>query len=151
MKLLEVLEKIQNTTQNHPLIKKASISTTEDLLIQVSDSKNVYFHAFIVYDMRPYPVWEYALQLPFSIIIADKMRTNDDNKVFIHSNTMSIAIDLISIIRGCLNSWGYDGMDNPAIELWTEKYSDALLAGCKLDFLLVSDLGGWCDIKPINC
>ena len=151
MKLIEVLEKIQVVVQDHPMIQMATICTSEDLIIQVTENKNKYFHASIVYDMKPYPVGEYTVQLPFSIIISDKLRTNDNNKLFIHSNTQSICIDLISIIRGCLNSWGYDGMDNPIIELWTEKFSDALLAGAKLDFMLVSDLGGWCDIKPINC
>lgn len=150
MKLIDVLNKIQEVAEGLDSIKKATIMTTEDLIISVSENKNEYFHAMIVYDMKPYPVGEYSLQIPISIIIADKLRTNDDNKIFAHSNTMSIAIDLISVIRGCLNEWGYDGMDKPQIELWTEKYSDALLAGSKLDFLLISDLGGWCDIKPIK-
>jgi hypothetical protein len=150
MKLIEVLENIKGVAIQHPNIKKVSIVTTEDLITNISDSKNEYFHAHIVYDMKPYPVGEFAIQLPFSIIISDKLRTNDDNKIFIHSNTMSIAIDLISMIRSCLNDWGYDGLDKPQIELWTDQFSDSLLAGTKLEFLLVSDLGGWCDIKPIK-
>ena len=150
MKLIEVLNNIESVVEQHPLVKKVSVVTSEDLIINVSDNKNEYFHAHIVYDMKPYPVGEWQLQLPFSIIVSDKLRANDDNKIYIHSNTMSICIDLISTIRGCLNQWGYDGLDKPQLELWTERFSDSLLAGTKLDFLLVSDLGGWCDIKPIK-
>ena len=89
---------------------------------------------------------EYSVTVPLTIVFADKLRTNDNNKIFIHSNTLSSSIDSVSLLRLKIQELGCDGLDNVTQELWTEQFSDGLLAGTKLEFSIQADLGGFCDI-----
>lgn len=146
MKLLEILDTIKTVTDGHPNIKESTICTMEDLITDVSEKKNKYVGAFIVYDINNVPIGEYSVTVPISIIFADKLRTNDGNKAFIHSNTLSISIDIVSLLRIKIKQIGADGLNDCVADIWTEQFADSLLAGTKLDFTIQTDLGGFCDI-----
>lgn len=152
MKLIELLTSMKETISNHEVVKRTTITTMEDLLIKVSEQKNEYFHVFIAYDNDTISVGQNTFDFPMSIIIADKLKADDSNKLYAHSNTLSIALELIVMLRECLfEKYNFEAMETPTIEIWTEKYSDSLIAGTKIDFSIELDMIGFCDLKPLSC
>jgi hypothetical protein len=143
--LKELTDEIKIQCESHPNIKQVSICTYEDLLIKVSERKNEYFGIFIVYDLRQIQVGEWSQTFPFTIIIADKLKANQNNEIFIHSNTLSIGIDIVKILRNWCKENAYDGLNDVIADVWTEDESDSLLAGTKLEFTMNVDIGGYCD------
>lgn len=146
MRLVEILDNIKTTVNEVPVITEVTICTMEDMIIKVSEKKNKYIGAFVVYDQNNINTGEYSITVPISIIIADKLRTNDNNKVYVHSNTLSASVDCVSLLRVRLQAKGIDGLNNVTQELWSEQFSDSLLAGTKLNFSIQADLKGFCDI-----
>tara|TARA_R110000787_G_scaffold74970_4_gene166291 strand:- start:542 stop:988 length:447 start_codon:yes stop_codon:yes gene_type:complete len=146
MKLIELLDEVKVILDSVPKIKETTICTMEDMLIKVSEKKNMYMGAFVVYDQNNITVGEYSVTIPLSLFLVDKLRANMDNKIFIHSNTLSASIDSISLLRVRINELGYDGLNDCVLDVWTEQFTDALLAGTKLDFTIQTDLKGFCDI-----
>tara|TARA_R110002153_G_scaffold189041_1_gene341877 strand:+ start:9444 stop:9887 length:444 start_codon:yes stop_codon:yes gene_type:complete len=146
MKLIEILDTIETCVDTVPTVKESTVCTMEDMIIRVSEKKNRYIGAFIIYDQNQIRTGESSVTIPITIVFADKLRTNDNNKKYIHSNTLSTSIDAISLLRVKINEIGCDGLNDCVQELWTEQFSDALLAGTKLDFTIQANLNGFCDI-----
>jgi hypothetical protein len=144
--LKELTDDLKALIDTQSLIEETTVTTYEDLLIRVSENKNEYFGAFLVYDLRQTSLGEWSQTIPFTLIIADKLKADKTNEIFIHSNTTSIAIDLVKILRTWCEENGIDGVDNVTLDIWTESESDSRLAGAKIDFLLTLDIGGYCDI-----
>jgi hypothetical protein len=144
--LKELTDDLKALIDTQSLIEETTVTTYEDLLIRVSENKNEYFGAFLVYDLRQISLGEWSQTIPFTLIIADKLKADKTNEIFIHSNTTSIAIDLVKILRTWCEENGIDGVDNVTLDIWTESESDSRLAGAKIDFLLTLDIGGYCDI-----
>lgn len=126
-----------------------TVCTYEDLLIRVSEKKNQYFGLFIVYDLRQINLGEWSQTIPFTLIICDKLKANQQNEIFIHSNTLSIAVDLVKMLRTYCIKNDLDGLNDVVADIWTEDQSDSLLAGTKIDFTMIADIGGYCDY-PTN-
>ena len=147
--LKELIDKMTSEIDSHPLIKDVTACTYQDLLVRVSEKKNEYYGVFIVYDLRQIALGEWRQSIPFTLIVADKLKTNRENEIFIHSNTLSLAIDIVKILRNFCQPNDLDGLSDVVVDIWTEDESDSLLAGTKIDFTLEVDLGGYCDY-PTN-
>lgn len=147
--LKELTDQLRDLILDHALIKEVSVCTYDDLLIKVSENKNEYFGAFIVYDLRQAQLLEWSTILPLTIVFADKLRPNRENEVFIHSNTFSIAVDVVKLIRDFARDNGLDGLDQVTLDIWSEDEADSLLAGTKIDFTMNLNIGGYCDV-PLN-
>jgi hypothetical protein len=143
--LKEILDNLTEVITDQTLVKKTTVVTLDDLLIKVSENKNEYFGAFLVYDQRQITLGEWSTTIPFTLVLADKLRPNRENEVFIHSNTLSLAVDVVKVLRTWCKEKGIDGLDNVTLDLWSEDESDSLLSGSKIDFNLILDIGGYCD------
>jgi hypothetical protein len=146
MSLKELTDELRDLIQTQTLIFETTVTTYEDLLIRISEKKNEYFGAFLVYDLRQIILGEWSQTIPFTLIFADKLKSDDSNEIFIHSNTTSIAIDVVKMLRTWCKDKGIDGVNNVNLDIWTESESDSLLAGTKIEFNLILDIGGYCDI-----
>ncbi len=146
MKLIELLDEVKSTVDSVPKIKETTVCTMEDMIIRVSEQKNKYIGAFIIYDQKSIVIGESSITIPLALFFVDKLRTNMENKIFVHSDTLSASIDTISLLRARITELGYDGLNDCFSEVWTEEFTDSLLAGTKLDFTITADLKGFCDI-----
>ncbi len=148
MKLVELLEGMKEVLEGQDNINNVTILEYQDYLIRASENKNTYIHAAIVYDLEKIPFGEWTQKVPLSIIYSDKVRTNDSNKLYIHSNTLSCATESTQLLRNYFAKQGCEGLlpGETNADIWTHKFGDALLAGTKLDFNVVASLGGFCDI-----
>jgi len=144
--LNEVLELIKAEILTLSNCKDVSICTYENLLIRASESKNKYMHVFLVYDLRAVALGEWSQELPLTIVVADKLRANKENELFVHSNTLSLSIEIVKLLRAWAQRNGWDGIDQTLADIWTEDEADALLGGTKFDILLKGNIGGYCDI-----
>jgi hypothetical protein len=147
--LKELTDKLKDLLLTHAKLKDVNVCTYDDLLIKVSENKNEYFGAFIVYDLRQIQLLEWSTVIPLTIIFADKLRPNRENEIFIHSDTVSIAVDSVKMIRDYCRDNGLDGLDQVTLDIWSEDESDSRLAGSKIDFLMNLNIGGYCDV-PLN-
>jgi|GEM_PF-6672168 len=149
MKLVELLEGIKGVVDGHDLIKKTDIITAQRHLIAASEVKNNYIHASIIYDLNKIPMLEWSQKIPIRIIFSDKLKTDFSNELFIHSNTLSCATELTQLLRVHFDEVDVEGLlpGETNSELWTEQFSDALLAGTVLEFNIAADIKGFCDIK----
>lgn len=146
MKLIELLDAVESCVESVPSVNETTVCTMEDMLIRVTEKRNQYVGAFIIYDQRNFITGEWTITVPLTIVFADKLRTSDNNKKFIHSNTLSASIDSISLLRLKIKELGCDGLNDCTQEIWTEQFSDGLLAGTKLEFTIQADLKGFCDL-----
>ncbi|MHC4648301.1 MAG: hypothetical protein ACYTBJ_22815 [Planctomycetota bacterium] len=144
--LVELLNQLKTVIESESAYTRlVTICTYENLLVRVSENKNEYPHVFIVYDLRQVTVGEWSTTLPLTVVIADKLRANKDNEIYVHSNTLSLGVDICKILRNWARDNGLDGVDNVALDVWTEDEADSLLGGTKLDFTLTTNIGGYCD------
>ena len=143
--LKEILDELTQVITDQSIVFKTTVVTLDDLLIKVSENKNDYFGAFIVYDQNRITLGEWSTTLPLTIIFADKLRPNRENEIYIHSNTLSLAVDVVKILRTWCKDKGIDGLNGVSLDLWSEDEADSLLSGSKIDFNLIIDIGGYCD------
>jgi len=146
----EILESLDAEISGLTKAEEVTVCTYEDLLIRVSENKNKYMHVFIVYDLKQGILKEWSQELALTLVICDKLSADKSNKLAIHSNTYSLAVEVVKKLR----TWGatncYDGIDNVPVDIWTEDESDSLLAGVKLELTLIGEIGGYCDIIETN-
>jgi len=142
----EILDSVDAEISGLEKAKGVTVCTYEDLLIRVSENKNEYMHVYIAYDLKQAVLKEWSQELPLTLVICDKLQADKSNKLAIHSNTYSLAVEIVKKLRtwGATNS--YDGIDNVPLDIWTEDESDSLLAGVKIEVTLIGEIGGYCDI-----
>lgn len=144
--LREILNEIRDEVLTLKFCKGSTICTYEDLLIRVSENKNEYLHVYIVYDLAQVTALERSQEIPFKFIVCDKLRTNADNKLHIHSNAASLSIEIMKV----LSIWADNNLDEikrpVGIDLWTDLEADALLAGTTFDLTLITNIGGYCEV-----
>lgn len=148
MKLIELLEGMEEVLIGHDQIKQTTICTLDDVVTKLSESKNKYIHAMIVYDQQKIKLGEWTQGLPLSLIFSDKMKADESNKLHIHSNTLSASVELTHLLRQWLSKNQCEGLLPEATDgdLWSDQYGDGLYAGLKLDFKITAGLGGFCEI-----
>lgn len=146
--LREVLDEIETRLEALEFCEGATVCTYEDMLIRVTDqaNKNDYLHVFILYDLRQITIREWSTEIPLTLVVADKLRANQDNKIHIHSNATSLAIEVCKTLRTWAKEEGYDGITDVPVDIWTEDEADSLLAGAKLDVTIITEIGGYCNI-----
>ena len=144
--LREILNEIRDQVLTLQFCQGATITTYEDLLIRVTENKNEYLHVYIVYDLAQLSALERSQELPFKFVVCDKLRTNQDNKIHIHSNAASLSIEILKI----LTTWADTNLDEikrpVGIDIWTDQEADALLAGTTFDLTIITNIGGYCDV-----
>lgn len=148
MKLIEMLEGIETVIKGHDMINATSICTLEDIVTEVSGSKNEYIHALIVYDTNKVKLGERSQVIPVSVIFSDKLKADQSNKLHVHSNTLSACVEVVLLLRNYLDEIECEGLDpnNTFTDIWTDQFGDALLAGNKVDFTVTGSLGGFCEL-----
>ena len=144
----EILEQLQARILTLEFCEGATVCTYEDLLIRITDqaNKNQYLHVFVLYDLRQATIREWSTELPLTLVIADKLRANQDNKIHAHSNAFSLAVELSKLLRTWAKEEGYDGINDVPVDIWTEDEGDGLLAGAKMEITIITEIGGYCDI-----
>ena len=146
----EILDQLNGLISQLTKCEEVTICTYEDLLVRVTENKNKYMGVFIVYDLRQFTIKEWSQELALTFIICDKLSADKKNKLNIHSNTYSLAIEITKIVRVWAQNNGYDGLENITVDIWTEDESDSLLAGSKMDLTLIGEIGGYCEIIEEN-
>jgi hypothetical protein len=142
----EILDELQAEIETLTKARAVTVCTYEDLLIKVSENKNAYMHVFIVYDLKAITLKEWTQDIPLTLIICDKLRANDENKIYIHSNSLSLSIEVVKLLRTWTYANNYDGINDVTTDVWTEDEADSLLAGTKLEINLIANIGGYCEI-----
>ena len=126
--------------------RASTICTYENLLLRIAESHNEYMHVFIVYDLKSVLLREWSTELPLTLVICDKLQAKKTNEINVHSNTLSLSIEVIKILRQWAQVNGWDGINDTPTDVWTEDEGDALLGGVKLDIIIKGNIGGYCDI-----
>jgi len=143
----EILNEVRDEVLKLTFAKDATICTYEDLLIRVTENKNEYLHVFIVYDLSQITALERSQEIPFKFVVCDKLRTNQDNKLHIHSNATSLSIEILKILTTWADKDLCEIKRPVGIDIWTDQEADALLAGTTFDLTLITEIGGYCEIS----